>query len=555
MGAVLVLVVRRWPAAVRLLWLLSALAALALALPVWPAADVRIPWVPGTPDVALPLSLHVDALTVTLAGSVGLIAVATALGDLSASAPWRFVIGRQLAFGIALVVVAAADVAIAASAVLLLPLAAGLSRRFDDDARLSAIGGLFAAGLSLLAAAGFGVGSLPGFLALAAAILFVLFQLPFTSLGESVLTGLPGAFATNLATIVLPGMAIVIRFGVEGGEPWRLQLLSAVGASTMAFAGVVAARNRSLPSLLAAVTSLQAGACLVALGQGISPTQPAAILIGTSAVLALAALSLTADRLATVLGTNTIDGLVGVGRAAPITTMLLLAAALALSPLPLVGGAAIGGAVSLAGAISDGRIAIVLVALLGLGGAAAGLGRMAVLPFLPNPDRPSLREQPLALLAAAAPLLAAVIAGALAFTAWDPAARAAIAAFGTRPRPTGGELIALPWIGVVGALLLLVLTSAAGIFVGVRRGRTQRLPIRRAEPGQALVPADEAEFADWMDENERLLLDTRPVLGWLGGIGRFVLWAFAQGLAVLEGRYYMATVLVLGLWALIVFLG
>jgi hypothetical protein len=47
----------------------------------------------------------------------------------------------------------------------------------------------------------------------------------------------------------------------------------------------------------------------------------------------------------------------------------------------------------------------------------------------------------------------------------------------------------------------------------------------------------------------------RPLLARTARLGHFALWAVAEGLAVLEGRYYMATVLVLSLWALIVFLG
>jgi hypothetical protein len=270
--------------------------------------------------------------------------------------------------------------------------------------------------------------------------------------------------------------------------------------------------------------------------------------------LALAGLSMTTDRLAAGLGTSAIAGLLGIGRALPLSALLATLACLALSPLPLVGGAPIGGVVSLAGALSDGRIVIAAVALLGLGGAAAGLGRLVLLLFAPAPEVPALREQPLGLVAAGLPVLAAVAAGALAFTVWDPSARAAIAAFGVRPRPTGGELFALPWWGAIGAVGALMLASAVGVLAGARGGRPSRLPARRRSGPVALVPANGApSFEDWADDDAPL--DTRPLLWRLAAIGRFALWTFGQGLAVLEGRYYMATVLVLGLWALIMFLG
>ncbi|MFN8532489.1 MAG: hypothetical protein U0556_02980 [Dehalococcoidia bacterium] len=551
-----VLLVRRWSRAVRVVWLLSASTAGALTLPLWPAVDVRIPWIPGSADIALFFSLHVDALTTLFAMSAAVIAVAVALDDLRSPIPWRFVLGRQLALGFGLLVMAAANLAVAASLLLVLPLAAGLARRFDDEPRLSALGGIFAAGCALLTAAAFGVAAPMGFASLVLGLAFLLFQFPFHGLAETALTGLRGAFAINLATIVLPGLAIAVRFSVDSSDPWRLQAIAALGAATMALTGLIAARADSLARLLASTASLQAGACLVALGQGISPTQPAAILIGPPAMLALAGLSLAFDRITEGSGIAGLGSLMGAGRSRPLTGLLMVTGALAVSPFPLIGGAAVGNAVSLAGALSDGRFVLAALALVGLGGAAAGLGRMALTLFAPGAE-PTGREQPIRLLAAALPIGVAVAAGVLAFTAIDPAARAAIAAFGARPRPTGGELFALPWYGGLGAFGGLIVAGVVGVLGGTMRGRPSSLPVRREvfEPGLVRLDDILEDRTEPLGEERVAPFETRVLLGRLAGVGRLILWTFAQGLALLEGRYYMATVLVLGLWILIIFLG
>lgn len=548
--------VRRWAAAVKLCWIGSALAALVLVVPVWPVADLRVPWVPGTTDVALAFALHVDALTVALATATAVIAVATALADAHSAPPWRVVVGRQLAYAVAVVAIAAADLAVAASAILLLPVANGLTRHVEDERWLPTLGGVLAAGVALLAAAGFGAASLLGFLALLGACVFLLFQAPFVGLAEAALGGRAGAFASNVATLFLPALAIVIRFGVDSGEPWRLQLWSAFGVATMAWGGLRAGRSTELDRLLASLASLHAGASLVALGQGISPTQPAAILIGPSAVLAVAALALVSDRLTEHTAPAEIASLRGSAGALPLSAILLLSGCLALSPLPVLGGAPIGGLVSLAGLWSDGRVVIALLALVGIGGAAVGLSRLAFLLFAPAPDRQPLREQPVGLAAAALPLAVSVGAGMLAFTAWDPAARAAIAVFGLRPRPTGGELLALPWYGAVVALLSLIAATTVGLVVGARSVRLGRLAQRRRS-GAGREIAAEIPTASGLPSPERAeaIFDGRPLLARTARMAQFSLWAMAEGLGVLEGRYYMATVLVLSLWALIVFLG
>jgi formate hydrogenlyase subunit 3/multisubunit Na+/H+ antiporter MnhD subunit len=555
-GAALVLLVRRWTVAVKACWVVSALAALVLVAPMWPVADLRAPWFPGTPDVALPLALHVDALTIALAAAAAVIAVATALADALAAPPWRVVVGRQLAYGVALLVIAAADLAVAASAVLLLPVASGLAQYSDDERALPMLGALLAAGMALLAAASFGAATLLGFLALLGAAVFLLFQAPFVGLGEVALGGRAGAFPTNVATLFLPALAIVIRFGVESSEPWRLQLWSAFGVATMVWAGFRAAQSREMVSLLAALASLHAGASLVALGQGIAPTQPAAIVIGPSAVLAIATLALVSDRLTERIGSVDIAGLRGLAYAFPLSAVVIVAACLALGPLPLLGGAPVGGLVSLAGAWSDGRVVIALLGLVGLGGAMVGLGRLVFLLVTPAPERQPLGEQPIAIAIAALPLAVSVGAGILAFTAWDPAARAAIAVFGVRPRPTGGELLALPWYGVTLALVSLIATTLVGLALGARRARQGWQPkSRHPVVGRGEVADGPAMPALPGLARAEAGHEGRPLLARTARLGHFALWAVAEGLAVLEGRYYMATVLVLSLWALIVFLG
>ncbi|MCS6800664.1 MAG: hypothetical protein RMM58_10010 [Chloroflexota bacterium] len=547
------LLLRRFPPAVKAVWLLSALTALALVLPLWPGADLRLPWISGTPDVALALTLHVDALTRTFALAVAIIALGVALSDTITSPPWRFVVGRHLAFGIALLIIAAADIAVAASAVLLLPLAEGVTRRFDDDARFALLGGMFGAGMGILAAASFGPASFFGFVALLAATLFLLFQLPFTSLAERALGGLPGAFSANLATVLLPGLAIVIRFGCDGAAAWQLQLLSVFGSSTMAWAGLAAAQAATIPQLLAALAPLYAGSSLLALGQGISPTQPAAILIGIASVLALAGTALTADRLAVSAGTTAFEGARGIAFTRPASALLLLGGALTLFPLPLLGGAPLGSALALAGAWSDGRVVLVILALAGLSGASVGLGRLAMMLFARPAERRPLPEQPVGLVAAALPLASAAATGVLAFTAWDPAAHAAIAVFGLRPRPTGGELLALPWYGTAAAIVSLSAATALGLALAARRHRLAPPP--RPRPSMEVPAPPPASGTREVTEGTEQRPNARPLLDRAAQFVQFSLWLFAQGLAVLEGRYYMAAVLVISLWALIIFLG
>ncbi|MCL6649278.1 MAG: hypothetical protein K6U89_13190 [Chloroflexi bacterium] len=544
------LLVRRWTAAVRLAWVGSTALALVLCLPGWPGGELRLPWVPGRADVALALVLRADTFARFFAGTATLIALAVALNDLAGPLAWRLVLGRQLALALGLLAILAGDLTLAASALLLLPVALGLSRRFDEESHLPALGALLLAGLALLAASAFGVAQPVGIGLLLAGLSVFLVQVPVHGLGRTLLGRPRGEGAFLLAALVLPGLALTFRFALTVVDPWRLQAVAALGAATLAVAGVRVARAREWPELLATLISLQAGLVLVALGQGISPTQPAAVLTGVGGALALAGISLLAAGVSETSGTPSLEGMSGLAHVAPGMAMVLLLGWLAISALPGPGGAVVGTAITLASAFSDGRMALVALVLVGVSGVAVAGGRLLALALAEAPARSRLRARPLGVVSAGLVVGASLLVGGLAFTAIDPAGRSAVDLFGMRPRPTGGELVRLPLLAVLasGAAMLAsgVLGGTLG-FLAERRVLTALL--RRATPPQV-----EAGLMRW--EASYLETERSPARGQrLATGGRFVLWTVAQALAVLEGRYYMATVLVLALWVVIIALG
>jgi hypothetical protein len=535
---------------VRLAWVGSTALALVLCLPGWPGGELRLSWVPGSADVALALVLRADTFARFFAGTATLIALAVALNDLTGPLAWRLVLGRQLALALGLLAILAGDLALAASALLLLPVALGLSRRFDEESHLTALGALLLAALALLAASAFGVAQLVGMGLLLTGLAVFLFQVPVHGLGRALLGGPRGEGAFLLAALVLPGLALTFRFALAVVDPWRLQAVTALGAVTLAVTGMRMARAREWPELVAALISLQAGLVLVALGQGISPTQPAAVLIGASGTLALAGISLLAAGVSDTSGTPSLGGMTGLAHMAPGTAVVLLLAWLAISALPGPGGVAIGTAVTIASAFSDGRIALVALVLVGVGGVAVGGGRLLALALAEAPARSRLRERPLGTMSAGLVVVFSLLVGGLAFTAIDPAGRSAVDLFGLRPRPTGGELVHLPLLAVLASGAAMLASGVLGGTLGfLAEQRVLAALLRRATP-----PQIEAGLMRW--EASDLEAERSPARGQrLATGGRFVLWTVAQALAVLEGRYYMATVLVLALWVVIIALG
>jgi len=122
--------------------------------------------------------------------------------------------------------------------------------------------------------------------------------------------------------------------------------------------------------------------------------------------------------------------------------------------------------------------------------------------------------------------------------------------FGLRPRPTGGELVHLPLLAVLASGAAMLASGVLGGTLGfLAEQRVLAALLRRATP-----PQIEAGLMRW--EASDLEAERSPARGQrLATGGRFVLWTVAQALAVLEGRYYMATVLVLALWVVIIALG
>ena len=98
---------------------------------------------------------------------------------------------------------------------------------------------------------------------------------------------------------------------------------------------------------------------------------------------------------------------------------------------------------------------------------------------------------------------------------------------------------------VAAAAIALVLATLIGVVAGRDRLR------RSARPSMALARQDSSSDAGPLV----LATDPSPIgLGiWRGlrGVG----WTAAAGMSALEGRYYVAAVLVFGLWLAIVMLG
>lgn len=563
-GAAIVLGVRRVPAAARLVWIGALVLALAMAFPL-PGMpfSLNVPWVPSTSHPGLQFAFHADPLSSVFWAVMTIIGLGDAINGLRVRQAWRLISARLAQLGGAAVLFSTTDLGLAASALLLLTLFSALNGSLSDDNRLEALYAPLFSGLMLMGSAAVGWESIAGFLLLLGAVALLFYQFPFTWLGNRVLGGRPGALPVNIATLGLAGAYIVIRFAAPNAQAWELQLMGVLGGLTVVMAGLNAFQAKRFGAALASIAAMEFGAALLALGIGSEAGQAAAVLLMISATPGLSALAILADRFQSMTGGDAILNIRGLMREVPRSSLLFATAAGVLAGLPVASGISIGYVVIIATALADGRFVFALLAFVGVCIGCLALARLTVPVIMPPPAPPdSPRTERTATLAAAGLLFAAMMAmGILAWTPFDPASWAAVAGFGLpRGRPIGGEILALPIPSSVLAFISLLFAVGIGTVGGMasyrqpRRSRRRRGAVIEPEAGMALVPVGDIEPDD-VDRPVEFEAEPGATIRLIGQRVRQVGNALTQGVRALEGRYYMAAVLVFGLWITIILLG
>jgi hypothetical protein len=526
-----------------------------------PENPLSFDWITGVEGTKFTLAFRADFLSVLFLAVSGLAAFGMCAGWLR-SGPGSGETGSALiVMGLIQLAFVGASLQTVAVVVLLsaLPFSVLLIANDERRSREALVPLISGAAITAASAVGEQDASSGAFLVVAALILVA--QYPLNWLAGTSFQPQRSSAIPSFAGYAALGCYIVLRWSAVGAPAWELQVLGLAGALSILSCSVLALREREISKVIPAIAAGQLGFFFLSQGQGGETALTAGILHIISMIPIVTGLMILYPA---------IEDVGAGGRQAarpgtlPVVAYWLLAASTV--SLPFLNGSFLAKVSMFASALSDGRWLLAILAYAGTGimafaalragqriGFDDGIGR-----------RRSLMDGLFPSLAALSQLIVSILVGALSFTALDVAVRSSVILTGNgRSRPIGGELLlSSPLISAM-ALFLLLAFIVGGIALSIWTSRRPDwvpddiapLAIQVSGGGGALVASTgRTSLAVEVDE----LLGVAQPLGLQKRIWRLlagIVRVTTSGLMMLEGRYYLAAVLIFGLWTAIIFLG